>query len=181
MATTLFYDDFDENSVGFGGPPFHSWSVGGEPVAAGHWRLFYPDSGPEPQPNKTLGTGKYAGVHKNDPEFIDTLIWLISPLIPLGKCHDLTLSADVHFQARGFEQGEDRVEIYILPAGSDPQLLGVIGENLSQADPPIIQNMSWELIVKQAEYVQIAFTWKSSMGHEEYDSIQLDNIHLEGS
>lgn len=178
MSDTIFFEDFDGSGAGFDGPVFGSWSIGGTPVDAGHWGLFYPDM--NPVPNLTPGSGRYAGVHSESHEFIDSLVWLISPLIDARKYRNLVLSTDVYFKSHSANPGEDRVEILILRVGKkEPQTIGVIGNTMSSADAPISQNMSWNISFSQCG-VQVAFTWYSSMGPPEYDSIQLDNIRLTG-
>ena len=178
---TIFSEDFDGGGPGFKGPVFKSWSIGGEPIEAGYWGLFYPDldSG---TPNDTPGNGRYAGVHSKSHEFVDTLVWLISPVIDARKYGQLVLTADIYFQSRGAAAGEDKVEVLVLQPGKLPQTIGVIGDTMSAGDPPLQQNMSWNIPKSyQCGLVQIAFTWYSSMGPAQYDSIQLDNIHLTGN
>ena len=178
MSETIFFEDFDGTGAGFDGPVFESWSIGGTSVDAGHWGLF--DSDMNPVPNLTLGSGRYAGVHSESHEFIDSLVWLISPLIDARKHRKLVLSADVYFKSRGADPGEDTVNILILRVGKKPQTIGVIGNTMSSADAPISQNMSWNISFSQCSFIQVAFTWYSSMGPPQYDSIQLDNIRLTG-
>jgi len=174
MATIVFSEDFDGGGPGFKGPVFKSWSIGGEPIEAGYWGLFYPDLDP--------GIRRYAGVHSKSHEFIDTLVWLISPVIDARKYRKLVLSADVYFQSRGAGAGEDKVEILMLQPGKLPQTIGVIGDTMSAGDPPLQQNMSWNIPSSyRCGFIQIAFTWYSSMGPAQYDSIQLDNIRLTGN
>lgn len=179
MSNTIFFENFDGNGPGFDGPVFKSWSIGGTPVDFGHWGLFYPDMVPSAS-NLTPGSGRYAGVHSNSPEFIDCLVWLISPMIDARTFNKLFLSADVYFKSRGFGLGEETVEILILRVGKEPQRIGIIGNTMSSNDPPISQNMSWNIPTTQFSVIQIAFTWFSSMGNPAYDSIQLDNIRLTG-
>jgi len=178
MCVTIFFDDFNGAGPGFTGPVYDSWSIGGTPVDAGHWGLFYPDM--DPVPNLTPGSGRYVGVHSESAEFIDSLVWLISPLIDARKYRKLVLTADVYFKSSGAGLGEDTVKIFALQVGKAPQMVGVIGDTMSAADPPISQNLSWNIPSSQCGFVQIAFTWYSSMGHPAYDSIQLDNIRLTG-
>ena len=177
---TIFSEDFDGNGPGFKGSVFRSWSIGGVPVDAGHWGLF--SGSQSSKPNKTPGNGGYTGVHSDSPEFIDTLVWLISPVIDARKYGELVLSADVYFQSRGAAAGEDKVEVLVLQPGKLPQTIGVIGDTMSAGDQPLQQNMSWNIPSSyRCGFIQIAFTWYSSMGPARYDSIQLDNIHLTGN
>jgi len=178
MSDTIFFEDFDGTGAGFDGPVFESWSIGGIPVDWGHWGLFYPDM--NPVPNLTPGSGRYAGVHSESHMLLDSLVWLISPLIDARKYRKLALSTDVYFKSRGAEPGEDTVNILILQVGKEPQTIGVIGNTMSCTDAPISQNMSWNIPFSQCGVIQVAFTWYSSMGPPKHDSIQLDNIHLTG-
>ena len=178
MSETIFFENFDGSGPGFNGPAFESWSIGGTPVDAGHWGLFTPGTGGIQ--NLTPGSEKYAGVHSHSSQFIDNLVWLISPLIDAGKYRDLVLSSDIYFKSRGNAVGEETVKILALRVGRSPQQIGVIGNTMSQTDQPISQNMSWHIPNSKCGTFQIAFTWYSSWGASQFDSIQLDNIRLQG-
>jgi hypothetical protein len=175
MTATLFFEDFDGNGAGFSGSPFETWSIGGVPIGPGHWERFY--NKPE-QPNLTSGSGNYAAVHLVSHEFLDTLVWMISPIIDVRKHTDLTLSTDLYFRAGG-QVGEDIATIVLLRAGHPPETLSVIGDTLSAMDDPLKQHMTWD-ISPDSDFVQVAFPWVISAGGSGYDSIQVDNIRIIG-
>lgn len=185
MATEIFYDDFDGNGPGFKGPSFKAWSIGGTPILAGRWQLFYPDY--NDADNLTGGSGRYASVHSSSSEFIDTLVWMISPLIYVGKYENLTLSADIYFKSQGASIGEDTLTISILTIDDEApsadslsqNTIEVIGQNMSAVDPALHGPKSWDLssFADTSHFIQLAFSWYSSMGPA---SVQLDNIRVTG-
>jgi hypothetical protein len=171
----IFFETFDDNGAGFSGSPFETWTVGGVPIGAGHWERFVDTSR---EPNLTLGTGDYAAVRMESGEFLDTLVWMISPIIDVRQFSDLVLSADLYFRAVG-EQGEEVSEILLLRAGYQPETLRVIGEDMSHQSDPINEHMTWD-ISSGTDFIQVAFTWRSSSGGPSHDSIQVDNIQVTG-
>jgi hypothetical protein len=187
MVTELFIEDFDGNGPGFKGPPFSAWSIGGTPIDAGRWKLFYPEMGaPE---NLTGGSGRYASVQSDSSEFIDTLVWLISPLIDVEKYRNLTLNADIYLEATG-SAGEDTLTISLLTIknghGKSPSIqehtIDVVGEHLSFGD--VAQgSKSWDLsaCTRRRHLIQLSFGFYSSMGSGVGQApVQLDNISITG-
>ncbi|MBU1170101.1 MAG: hypothetical protein KKD44_11105 [Proteobacteria bacterium] len=195
MATDIFYADFDGNGPGFQGASlpnedrtnavFSSWSIGGAPILAGRWELSYPEY--NDAPNRTGGSGRYASVHSNSSEFIDTQVWMISPLIDVGKYKDITLLVDIYFKAQGAGVGEDTLTISILTINDKStsaesvghHTVDVLGKNMSVNDPELQGTLSWNLskFSNASHFIQLAFSWYSSMGPA---SVQLDNIRVQG-
>ena len=179
MATVIFSENFDGSGPGFNDLAFNTWNTGGEPVEAGCWSIF--TGSDSSKPNKTPGSGGYAGVNSKLGEFIDTLVWLKSPVIDARKYRQLVLYADIYFKSHGAAAGEDKVEILLLQPGKASQTIDVIGQNMSGSDTPLKETKKWKIPTFKCGRLQIAFTWYSSMGPAEYDSIQLDNIRLTGN
>lgn len=186
MATEIFLADFDGIGPGFKQPNenerafhFNSWSIGGAPILAGRWQLSYPEY--HDLPNLTGGSGRYAAVHGSH-EFIDTLVWMISPLIDVGKHENLNLSADLYFKSNGGSVGEDTLTISILTIDdnftSANNEITVIGENMGPTSPVLQGHQSWPITISDTSHlIQLAFSWYSSMGPA---SVQLDNIRVTG-
>lgn len=171
----IFFENFDGDGVGFGGSPFETWSVGGVPIGAGHWERFSNNPG---EPNLTGSRGSYAAVRMYSDEFLDTLVWMISPVIDVRKYTDLVLSTDLYFRAGG-EVGEEVATVLLHRAGHPPETLSVIGDTLSALDNPMKQHMTWN-ISPDSKFIQVAFTWVSGAGGPGHDSIQVDNIRVTG-
>jgi len=188
-AVAIFFEDFDGSGPGFGGDyyssPFESWSIGGEPIDAGHWDLFYPDY--DPTPNLTQGSGRYAGVRSLTFDYMDTLSWMVSPIIDVTNFQDLNLSIELYYDFVAYSvdipdshyHSEDRVGISILSIGEGSYTIDNLGEHIDTLDP-FRGTRSWDIPLVGSPYIQLCFSWYSSSGPPDYDRIQLDNILLSG-
>ncbi len=190
MATEIFIADFDGNGPGFSGANrpgealtnavFGSWSIGGNPILAGRWQLSYNEAS-----NRTGGSGRYASIKSNSSEFMDTHVWMISPLINIRKYENLTLSTDLYLKFNG-RAGENTLTVSILTIDNKPpsddsvghHTVATIGEHMSAADE-LLGNNSWPIsqFADGSDFIQLAFSWYSS---EEPGSVQLDNIKVLG-
>jgi len=177
QTSRLFFEDFDGSGPGFDGPVFKAWSIGGAAISHGYWKLFYPEYDGE---NISPGSGKYAGVYSHSGEFRDTLVWMISPLIDISQYQNLKLSADIYFRSSGISRGEDRLTISYLTVGVEPINVAIIGKDMCAEDAPISANKSWNISLgNRSQVIQLSFSWYSSMGPTEYDSVQIDNVLFE--
>jgi hypothetical protein len=94
--------------------------------------------------NQTRGSGRYSAVKSYSVEVVDTLVWLISPLVDVENYQNLTLEADLYLHATG-TAGEDTLTVSLLTIdGGGPgsqsveeHTVEVVGENLSFQYPDI--------------------------------------------
>jgi hypothetical protein len=177
---TLFFDDFDNNSIGLNAGPFDSWSTGSNsPPGFAEWSVFSGDDSAEQ--NLTPGNGSYAAIRThNADEFGDAVYWLVSPLIDTRKFKGLALSFDIHYRPSGAGRGESTLRIMLLRAGDSAESIGIIGESSSGRDNPTSERMTWN-IWPSAAFIRLAFVYYNSSENPAYDSIQLDNIKITGT
>ncbi|MEJ2055776.1 MAG: hypothetical protein P8X42_17825, partial [Calditrichaceae bacterium] len=161
MPSEIFFADFDGTGPGFKGVSaqnedkteavFYNWSIGGEPISAGRWQLSYPEHN---GPNLTTGTGRYASIHASESTpFVDTHVWMISPLIDVRKYKNLVLSADIYFKAQGASAGEDILTVSMQSIlnkliSADPveyHTVEIIGQDMKDGDPELKGTKSWNL------------------------------------
>ena len=168
-ANIIFYEDFDGN-----GPGFENWVIWSE-VPAGFWEVFNPDAGDGD--NHASGADKYAAVRPYSFEFIDTWVSLTSPAIDASRYQGLTLSFDFYFNGSGCGYVEDAV--YVSVAGTTLETIGLF-DDLN--DMPLSGNKSYDTSFADGDSnLEIKFMFYSSIGPPDYDTIQIDNIMIEGA